>query len=69
VVEDGEVNQMVAVGILEQLSYDAVVAEHALAALDALRTGAFDAAVLERWLTVSDRPPAPAPPCSSTSGP
>jgi len=134
VVEDSEVNQLVAVGILEQLSYEATVVEHGLAALDALRAGAFDAvlmdcqmptmdgyrataeirrlglggpglpviamtaaavagdrerclaagmddyiskpvtsagiaAVLERWLPVNDRPPAPARPCSSTSGP
>ncbi|HEY0952772.1 hybrid sensor histidine kinase/response regulator [Nocardioides sp.] len=54
VVEDSEVNQMVAVGILEQLSYEATVAEHGLAALDALRTGAFDAVLMDCQMPTMD---------------
>ena len=54
VVEDSEVNQLVAVGILEQLRYHVTVAEDGLAALDALRTGTFDAVLMDCQMPTMD---------------
>lgn len=54
VVEDSEVNQLVAVGILESLGYDATVAEHGLAALDVLRTEPFDAVLMDCLMPTMD---------------
>ncbi|WP_121258461.1 response regulator, partial [Nocardioides ferulae] len=47
VVEDREVNQLVAVGILEHLGYTTDVAPHGQAALEALEHTAYDAVLMD----------------------
>ena len=47
VVEDGEINQLVAVGILEHLGYTAEVADDGLAALAAMGRTRFDAVLMD----------------------
>lgn len=47
VVEDGEINQLVAVGILEHLGYTAEVADDGLAALAAMGRMRFDAVLMD----------------------
>jgi two-component system, sensor histidine kinase and response regulator len=47
VVEDGEINQLVAVGILEHLGYSAEVADDGLAALSAMGRSHFDAVLMD----------------------
>ncbi|MDI6911656.1 PAS domain-containing hybrid sensor histidine kinase/response regulator [Nocardioides sp.] len=54
VVEDSEVNQLVAVGILEHLGYQVDVAADGLAALEALRTRSFDAVLMDCQMPVMD---------------
>ena len=47
VVEDGEINQLVAVGILEHLGYTAEVADDGLGALSAMGRTRFDAVLMD----------------------
>ncbi|GAB6986453.1 hybrid sensor histidine kinase/response regulator [Nocardioides pyridinolyticus] len=47
VVEDNEINQLVATGILESLGYSVALAEDGLAALDALERAAYDAVLMD----------------------
>ncbi|ABL80906.1 MULTISPECIES: response regulator [unclassified Nocardioides] len=54
VVEDSEINQLVAIGILEHLGYQVEVAADGLAALEALRTQSFDAVLMDCLMPVMD---------------
>ena len=47
VVEDNPVNQLVAVGLLEALGYTAETADDGVAALESLRTAAYDAVLMD----------------------
>nr|WP_237448052.1 response regulator [Nocardioides flavescens] len=47
VVEDGEVNQLVAVGVLTHLGYDADVVEDGFSAVEAVRTTTYDAVLMD----------------------
>jgi CheY-like chemotaxis protein len=47
VVDDGKVNQIVAVGMLRHLGYDAEIAESGPAAVDAVRRRRFDAVLMD----------------------
>ncbi|WP_155992405.1 hybrid sensor histidine kinase/response regulator [Nocardioides sp. URHA0032] len=47
VVEDGEINQLVAFGILESLGYEADVADDGYGALDALSRATYDAVLMD----------------------
>jgi two-component system, sensor histidine kinase and response regulator len=47
VVEDGEINQLVATGILESLGYSVSLADDGLAALDALARATYDAVLMD----------------------
>ena len=47
IVEDGEINQLVATGILESLGYDVTVADDGYAALDALERSPYDAVLMD----------------------
>jgi CheY-like chemotaxis protein len=54
VVEDSEVNQLVAAGILEHLGYEAQVAQDGLEALEVLRREAFDAVLMDCLMPAMD---------------
>ena len=47
VVEDGEINQLVATGILESLGYEVTLADDGLQALDRLEDASFDAVLMD----------------------
>ena len=47
VVEDGEINQLVATGILESLGYHVTVADDGYQALDALERSTYDAVLMD----------------------
>ncbi len=47
VVEDGEINQLVATGILESLGYDVEIAGDGYEALDALARTTYDAVLMD----------------------
>jgi signal transduction histidine kinase/CheY-like chemotaxis protein len=54
VVEDNEVNQIVAVGILEHLGYAVDVADHGVAALAAMDEHTYDAVLMDCHMPVMD---------------
>lgn len=54
VVEDSEVNQLVAAGILEHLGYDAVIAQDGLEAIDVLSRESFDAVLMDCLMPAMD---------------
>ncbi|WP_296602888.1 PAS domain-containing hybrid sensor histidine kinase/response regulator [Nocardioides sp.] len=54
VVEDSEVNQLVAAGILEHLGYDTEIAQDGLQALDVLRRESFDAVLMDCLMPAMD---------------
>jgi CheY-like chemotaxis protein/HPt (histidine-containing phosphotransfer) domain-containing protein len=54
VVEDNRVNQMVAQGLLKALGYASVTVDDGLAAIEAVRTGSYDAILMDVQMPVMD---------------
>ena len=54
VVEDGEINQLVATGILESLGYDADLADDGLRALQAMERTTYDAVLMDVQMPTMD---------------